>query len=147
MNGVDFFWGERMKSTCVLSIEPPREVGMSDGRSEIPSATTSSSIGVWYPAHDDMLVVRAKGATIELLSFSFSVQEKYTNRKEVNTTNTENTHNIIIIKVLRNISFILIDSLPRFHGHFIIRHTQNTTYLRNAFLVLSESVEFSSDSP
>ena len=34
----------------------------SDGRSEATSPATSSSIGVWYPAQDDMLVVRANGA-------------------------------------------------------------------------------------
>lgn len=66
MNGVDFMIGE-ISSTCVLSIEPPRGVGAkSDGNSDIPSAATSSSIGVWYPAHEDILIVRANGAVPSL---------------------------------------------------------------------------------
>lgn len=66
MNGVDFMIGE-ISSTCVFSIEPPRDVdAMSDGKSDIPSAATSSSIGVWYPAHEDILIVRANGAVPSL---------------------------------------------------------------------------------
>lgn len=50
-------------TTWACRYDPPREFDpKSDGKSETPSPATSSSIGVWYPAQDDILVVRASGA-------------------------------------------------------------------------------------
>lgn len=45
------------------------------------------------------------------------------------------------------IFFLLIDCLLIFDGQIIVRNNHNSSYLRNASLVLSELVEFSSDLP
>lgn len=52
---------EMATTTWAFINDPPRDP-KSDGKSETPSPATSSSIGVWYPAQEDILVVRANGA-------------------------------------------------------------------------------------
>lgn len=52
---------EMATTTWAFKNDPPRDP-KSDGKSETPSPATSSSIGVWYPAQEDILVVRANGA-------------------------------------------------------------------------------------